>query len=108
MLKFYFTDFQDADLTNVHITFTNFYNPFSAATIYRIQLKVFSTKDCSGAFTSSVTLAPVSFWPKAILAKSVKLESSSNTLGDADPNVEMIVSVAAPNHIISKTGRGSI
>ena len=74
-LNFYFTGFQDADMTNVHITFTNFYNPFSAATIVGNYLKVFNSKDCSGPETSKVQIAPITFWPKEILAKSVKVDA---------------------------------
>lgn len=106
-LNFYFTGIRRPDLTEITFDFTNFNNPFSASTIQSIRINVFGTKDCSGSPQDSISTAPVGFWPYKMPSDNVKLESSSQVLGDSDPNVTLTIQVT-PIFLVSKTGKGMI
>lgn len=104
-IQFYFTGINRADLNNLSFEISKFTNPFSAATIEKIELKVFSSKDCSGTQEQTLKIAQLDIQPAIIAPQDVTLLSSSEVLGATDLVLDFTVNTKEP---VTKAGSGKI
>lgn len=104
-IQFYFTGINRADLNNLSFEISKFTNPFSAATIENIELKVFSSKDCSGTQEQTLKIAQLDIQPAIIAPQDVTLLSSSEVLGATDLVLDFTVNTKEP---VTKAGSGKI
>ena len=104
-IQFYFTGINRADLNNLSFEIPKFTNPFSAATIENIELKVFSSKDCSGTQEQTLKIAQLDIQPAIIAPSDVTLLSSSDVLGATDQVLDFTVNTKEP---VTKAGSGKI
>ena len=104
-IQFYFTGINRPDLNNMSFEISSFTNPFSAATIENIELKVFSSKDCSGSQEQTLKIAQLDIQPALIAPQNVTLQSSSTVLGATDLVLDFTVNTNEP---VTKAGSGKI
>lgn len=85
-LQFYFKDFKRPDLVQLDFDFTNFRNPWSAASLKSIRIDSYRSKNCSGEAESSVQVENQSFSATIASENNYKVLSATNDLGNSNPN----------------------
>ena len=106
-LLFSFQGIKRTDLTDISFQFTNFANPWSAITIESIRVSSYKTPDCSGDAQSSETITEETFYPAEVPAANFQISSSSDILGDSDPQ-NTVTFKYLPASTTSKDGKGII